>query len=94
MIRWMITVLIRMAPDTEALDTPIGKIEEDKTCGLGSAILSETTSEVIIDRAIMIFNWLRSLTDLIVGCCKTVVSFEGNNEDKAEENMKKIEVNI
>ena len=70
MIRWLITILIRMAPDYKSSNTPIKGVEEDKMMGLGSAILKESTSEAIVDRCTMIFNWLRSLTDLIVLCCK------------------------
>ena len=70
MIRWLVTILIRMAPDHKSPKTPIQSAEEDKLTGLGAAILKESTSDAIIERCTMIFNWLRSLTDLIVSCCK------------------------
>lgn len=70
MIRWLITILVRMAPDHKSPNAPIQSAEEDKLTGLGSAILKESTSESIVERCTMLFNWLRSLTDLIVACCK------------------------
>ena len=49
----------------------------------------------------MLFNWLRSLTDLIVSCCKDIVgkSEDQNNnhigdEDETINDLMKIEVSI
>jgi len=82
MIRWLITILIRMAPDYKNPNAPIKSVEEDKMVGLGSAILKESTSEAIVDRCTMIFNWLRSLTDLIVLCCKHLSDSGGVQQHK------------
>lgn len=84
MIRWMVTVLIKIAPNMENTDIPDNTAEEDETKGLGASILMESTPSAILDKATILFNWLRSLTDLIGGCCKNFVlssSQDDNNND-------------
>ena len=80
MIRWLITILVRMAPDHKNPNAPIESAEEDKLAGLGSAILKESSSQAIMERCTMLFNWLRSLTDLIVACCKDLSDGESNDK--------------
>ena len=80
MIRWLITILVRMAPDHKNPSSPIDSAEEDKLAGLGSAILKESSSEAIMERCTMLFNWLRSLTDLISACCKDLSGEESNDD--------------
>ena len=80
MIRWLITILVRMAPDHKNPNSPIDCAEEDKLAGLGSAILKESSSEAIMERCTMLFNWLRSLTDLISACCKDLSNGESNDD--------------
>ena len=95
MIRWMITILIRLAPDTIDTNLPKGMIDEDKQTGLGAAILIESTSEAIIDRATKLFNWLRSLSDLLSTCCKDlVVQLQHGNDvvNQDENDLLKMEV--
>lgn len=97
MVRWTITILLRIAPDTKPVDPPNGVIEEDSSTGLGAAILEESTSDSIIHRATMLFNWLRCLTDRIVACTKGVVAqnkdpkLEEEEEDDANDELKEIE---
>lgn len=99
MIRWMITILLRLAPDMKDVNCADELTKEDKTEGLGAAILSESTSEAIIERATMLFNWLRSLSDLIMSCCKDITSYGSKSKDsknqqegKGAGDLKKIEI--
>lgn len=69
-----------MAPDHKNPNSPIDCAEEDKLAGLGSAILKESSSEAIMERCTMLFNWLRSLTDLISACCKDLSNGESNDD--------------
>lgn len=98
MIRWLITILIRMAPDNKNNDSLTNEVVEDKMAGLGAAILSESTSEAIINRGTMIFNWLRSLTDIVVACCKELRT-DGENPavgdgSSHKKDLVKIEVTV
>ena len=68
----MITVLIRIAPNKTDESSPNDSNEDDSS-GLGAAILMESSSASILDRATILFNWIRSLTDLVVACCREIV---------------------
>ena len=97
MVRWTITILLRIAPDYEATDCPNGLIEEDSSMGLGAAILEESTSECIINRGVLLFNWLRSLTDLVVSCLQGVIKqnrlqMKSDDQVNNQRDLKKIEV--
>ena len=102
MIRWMITVLIRIAPNKTDESSPNDSNEDDSS-GLGAAILMESSSASILDRATILFNWIRSLTDLVVACCREIVisliqpdaktNFKSPDQDYVRD-LKKIEVSI
>ena len=102
MIRWMITVLIRIAPNKTDENSPSDSNDDDSS-GLGAAILMESSSASILDRATILFNWIRSLTDLVVVCCREIVisliqpdattDFKSPDQDYVRD-LKKIEVSI
>ena len=98
----MITVLIRIAPNKTDENSPNDSTEDDSS-GLGAAILMESSSASILDRATILFNWIRSLTDLVVACCREIVisliqpdatiDFKSPDQDYVRD-LKKIEVSI
>ena len=83
-----------MVPDMQSEHSP--SVTEDKLAGLGAAIVSETTCEMIIERATMIFNWLRSLTDQLVSYSRelsmTMIYVEKNDVNIYKSNLIQIEV--
>lgn len=98
----MITVLIRIAPNKTDENSPNNSTEDDSS-GLGAAILMESSLASILDRATILFNWIRSLTDLVVACCREIVisliqpdattDFKSPDQDYVRD-LKKIEVGI
>lgn len=77
MIRWMITVLLRLAPDMEDKDlknlsTIDDKTNVDSSIG-GGAILLQSTSEEIMTRANQLFDELRMFSTLLSKCCNDLV---------------------
>ena len=101
MIRCMITVLIRIAPNKTDENSPNDSTEDDSS-GLGAAILMESSASAL-DRATILFNWIRSLADLVVACCREIViswippdattDFKCPDQDYVR-NLRKIEVSI
>ena len=84
MVRWMITVLIRLAPDMPNLDHPDGvHISEEVTLTSGSSILAEATSEAITQKAEELKAWFSRLTKLIVSCVKDIVISTAANQNTA-----------
>jgi hypothetical protein len=77
MIRWMITVLLRLAPDMQDRDLEQLAVVEDKlnvdsTIG-GGEILLQSTSEEILTRANQLFGELKVFSSQLTKCCTDLV---------------------
>eukprot|EP00794_Sanderia_malayensis_P016078 gene16078-17701_t len=90
MVRWMVTVLLRLAPNTEE-DEFKETSDDDNTddtfnTGIGATIVSESTLAEIKHRAKIQFTKLTSLTDSLYNCCNGIVSKDqnANGDDMAE----------
>lgn len=77
MIRWMITVLLRLTPDMEdkeleEIDKQTGDQEVDASLG-GGEILLQAIPEEICNRAQRLFEQLRVFSVLLTKCCSDLV---------------------
>lgn len=77
MIRWMITVLLRLTPDMEdkeleEIDKQTGDQEVDASLG-GGEILLQAIPEEICNRAQRLFEQLRAFSVLLTKCCSDLV---------------------
>ena len=71
MIRWMVTILLRLAPDLEP--NPVsqqtnGGEKQSLTQRIGAAIVAESTYDEIKQRAGLLFRQLRRLTNSLTSC--------------------------
>ncbi|CAB4034020.1 Hypothetical predicted protein, partial [Paramuricea clavata] len=74
MLRWMITVLLRLAPDVEDRDLEEIGTEDDLKGALGGGeILMESTSQEIKTRAGRLAEDLRTYSKVIKECCGSIV---------------------
>ena len=96
----MVTVLLRLAPDLE--EDPLEDENEEDEMGIGAAIVAESTTEEIKQRAQIQFRKLRQLTNDLFDCCAGIVSEpiigrQGLSKDIAEveaRDLKKMKVNF
>lgn len=77
MIRWMITVLLRLTPDMEdkemdEIDKQTGEQEVDASLG-GGEILLQAVPEEICNRAQRLFEQLREFSVVLTKCCSDLV---------------------
>lgn len=72
MIRWMVTILLRLAPDLA--DDSLEENEDSGNIGIGAAIISQSMTEEIQKRAKMQFRRLRQLTNELFNCCSGIVN--------------------
>ncbi|XP_032220070.1 axonemal dynein light chain domain-containing protein 1 [Nematostella vectensis] len=77
MVRWMITVLLRLAPDLEdreldELSKNENRADTDSSIG-GGQILLESTSEEIRTRGSGLFDEMRKFSVLLTKCCSDLV---------------------
>ena len=77
MIRWMITVLLRLTPDMEdkeleEINKQTGEQEVDASLG-GGEILLQAIPEEICNRAQRLFEQLREFSVLLTKCCSDLV---------------------
>ncbi|XP_065068274.1 axonemal dynein light chain domain-containing protein 1-like isoform X3 [Rhopilema esculentum] len=70
MVRWIVTVLLRLAPD---LEEDLFS-DEDVNIGIGAAIISESTTEEIQERGQLLFRLLRQLSGNLYTCCNGIVN--------------------
>ena len=67
MLRWMVTVLLRLAPDVEDRDLEEISVEDDLKGALGGGeILLESTSQEIKARAARLADDLRTYSKVII----------------------------
>ena len=90
MIRWMVTVLLRLAPDLD--DDPFGEDENSGNVGIGSAIISESITEEIQEKAKLQFRRLRKLTNELFKCCTGVVDDNIKENADVEREIAEIEM--
>lgn len=85
MVRWMVTILLRLAPDMEEdpLEDKNNNEEESFGFGIGAQIVSESMITEIKFRAKLLFEKLKNLTDILYGCCAGIVK-EKMQEMKAQ----------
>ena len=82
MVRWMVAVLLRLAPDLDI--DPLDDNEENRNSGIGATIISESMTAEIQDRARLQFRHLRKLTNTLYHCCKGIVSDDVNEQNGDE----------
>ena len=71
MVRWMAAILLRLAPNLDG--DPVDESESIGNGGVGTAIISESVTEEIEERAKLQFRSLRKLTRTLYLCCKAIV---------------------
>jgi len=88
MVRWMITIILRLAPDMPTKGTPPaqpdgGDIAPPSAVGLGAAILAEATAEAIQEKYDALTGWIQRLTLLVFTSVKDLVKGDPSSRDEA-----------
>lgn len=97
MVRWMVTALLRLTPDLED-DTFEDDGKSENVVGIGAAIISESVTGEIQERARLQFRRLRKLTDELHRCCAGIINDDVNETKETEtagieaKDLKKLQV--
>ena len=90
MVRWMVTILLRLAPDLDA--DPLHGYGDIQEAGMSTAIIEESMTAEIQEKAKLLFRCLRRLTTNLHNCCKGIVhdDHQESNGDGDGDGDKKI----
>jgi len=88
MVRWMVTILLRLAPNLDG--DPLDESESIGNGGVGTAIISESVTEEIEEKAKLQFRSLRRLTRNLYLCCKAIV----DNSSKEYGNVGGVSIDV
>lgn len=88
MVRWMVAVLLRLAPDLDA--DPFNGYVEFQEIGMSTAIIEESMTAEVQEKAKLQFRRLRRLTNNLHNCCKGIVHDDDDDKESDDGDERKI----